>query len=90
MPKRKRADDDDRPDSNIGAKQQRVQVKLKGNVAKLRHAFKIAKGLERQKLSKRSKGVAAGKSDKSLDRIDAEVSALKVRVQPFSPLTALV
>ncbi|KAK5163948.1 uncharacterized protein LTR77_010344 [Saxophila tyrrhenica] len=78
MPKRKRNDDgEDDPAPNISVKKRRVQIKLKSNVAKLRHAFKVAKGFERQKLSRRRKDAVSKLKEKDVDRIDAEVAALK-------------
>lgn len=81
MPKRKREDDDQAATAATSFKQQRVQLKLKTNVAKLRHAFKVAKGFERQKLSRRRKDAESGKTEnKSVERIDDEVAALKVPI----------
>ena len=79
MPKRKREDDGEEPVSEVTFKQKRVQLKLKTNVGKLRHAFKVAKGFERQKLSRRRKDAESGKKDRSVETIDGEVVALKVR-----------
>jgi len=80
MPKRKRENDSPGATAATSFKQQRVQLKLKTNAAKLRHAFKVAKGFERQKLSRRRKDAESGKNEKkkSVERIDDEVAALKV------------
>lgn len=76
--KRKRPDDFGDVKAVVSAKRQRVEHKLKVDVAKLRHAFKIARGFERQKLGRRSKDATTGKGDKDGKRIDAEIAALKV------------
>ena len=79
MPKRKRDDGDlQEVESHRGAKQQRVQHKLKVGVTKLGHAFKVAKGFERQKLGRRRKTAVAEKNDNDISRIDTEIDALKV------------
>ncbi|KAI6901285.1 hypothetical protein KC318_g14002, partial [Hortaea werneckii] len=60
-----------------GAKRQRVQHKLKQGVVKVGHAFKLAKGFERQKLGRRQKSVGAEKKEQDIRRINAEIAALK-------------
>ncbi|RMY33648.1 hypothetical protein D0865_14402 [Hortaea werneckii] len=60
-----------------GAKQQRVQHKLKQGVVKIGHAFKLAKGFERQKLGRRQKSAGAEKKEQDIRRINAEIAALK-------------
>ncbi|KAF2772346.1 Bud-site selection protein [Teratosphaeria nubilosa] len=79
MPKRKREAGDDGGGQGVplGAAQQRVQHKLKQGVVKLGHAFKIAKGFERQKLSRRLKTAQSGKKELDEQRIHAEISAIK-------------
>jgi len=81
MPKRKRDNEvsSDEGDAVFGAAQQRVQHKLQQGIVKLGHAFKIAKGFERQKLGRRRKNAIAQKDEKDVQRIDAEIAALKVR-----------
>jgi hypothetical protein len=81
MPKRKRDNEDgDASDEKHGAQQQRIQFKLKQGVVKLGHAFKVAKGFERQKLSRRRKtAVSEKQEEKDVQRIDAETAAIKVR-----------
>ena len=79
MPKRKRENDTETEDVRPGAQQQRVQYKLKQSTVKLGHAFKVAKGFERQKLGRRRQTAVAEKEDKTVQRIDAEIGALKVR-----------
>lgn len=76
--KRKRTDNAGNPKEVGSAKRQRVEHKLKVDVAKLRHAFKIARGFERQKLGRRSKDAESGKIEKDTKRIEAEIAALKV------------
>lgn len=78
MPKRKR-DSDDSDEGATGAKQQRIQFKLKQGTVKVGHAFKVAKGFERQKLGRRRKNAVTQKNEKDIQRIDAEIAALKVR-----------
>lgn len=77
MPKRKRDEDGDEESS---VKQRRVQHKLKVGVTKLGHAFKIAKGFERQKLGRRRKNAVSQQNDKDIARIDSEIVALKARI----------
>ncbi|KAI7133280.1 hypothetical protein D0864_12053 [Hortaea werneckii] len=60
-----------------GAKQQRVQHKLKQGAVKIGHAFKLAKGFERQKLGRRQKSAGAEKKEQDIQRINAEIAALK-------------
>lgn len=80
MPKRKREDDDDASGDVVpSAQRQRIQHKLKQGTVKLGHAFKVAKGFERQKLGRRRKTAGAQKKEKDVERIDAEIAALKVR-----------
>ena len=82
MAKRKRGTDAEMPDEDASVEQRRLQHKLKIGTTKLGHAFKVAKGFERQKLSRRRKTAAAQSNDKDVDRIDSEVAALKVRACP--------
>ena len=80
MPKRKR-DEDGGADPVVarpgGIKQQRVTYKLQQGVRKVAHAFKLAKGFERQKLSRRRKTAASQQKAQDVERIDAEIAALK-------------
>lgn len=80
--KRKRGGDDDPTSDHGGAKHQRLQHKLAHGTTKLGHAFKVAKGFERQKLGRRYKNAGAQGSDADLKRIDTEISALKVSSAP--------
>ena len=80
MPKRKRGEDiDDAPEPNNGARAQRVRHKLQQGTVKLGHAFKVAKGFERQKLGRRRKNAIAQSNATDVKRIDAEAAAVKVR-----------
>lgn len=81
MAKRKRdeGDDDEHDERRLTAKQKRVEHKLKQGVTKVGHAFKIAKGFERQKLGRRRKTAAAQDGQKDVERIDLEIAGLKVR-----------
>ena len=83
MPKRKREDGADgasegSPEPVVDAKQRRLQLKLEQGTVKLGHAFKGAKGFERQKLGRRQKTAASAKNEKDAQRIEAEITALKV------------
>lgn len=60
-------------------KKQRATYKLKQGTQRVAHAFKLAKGFERQKLSRRRKTAVAKGEEKDIERIDAEIVALKVR-----------
>lgn len=79
MPKRKRDDEDVQDDAGGGAKARRVEHKLKLGATKVGHAFKIAKGFERQKLGRRQKDAKSRGDASNVERIDAEIGALKVR-----------
>ena len=79
MPKRKRESDAETEDVRPSAHQQRVQYKLKQSTVKLGHAFKVAKGFERQKLGRRRQTALTENENMTVKRIDAEIGALKVR-----------
>jgi hypothetical protein len=90
MPKRKREDGDvPDVDTRNGVKQRRTEHKLKLGAIKLGHAFKVAKGFERQKLGRRRKNAVAQSNPKDVKRIDAEIEALKVRVTSDSTASQL-
>lgn len=61
------------------AKVRRIEYKLTQGTVKLGHAFKIAKGFERQKLGRRSKQAAGQEGEKDVPRIASEIIAIKVR-----------
>ncbi|KAM0723742.1 hypothetical protein Q7P37_000732 [Cladosporium fusiforme] len=75
MLKRKR-EDEGSPEV-ADPKQKRLQLKLEQGTVKVGHAFKVAKGFERQKLGRRQKTAASEKNEKNADRIEAEIAALK-------------
>ena len=84
MPKRKRDDGTEgtpekSPEPVADPKQKRLQLKLHQATVKLGHAFKVAKGFERQKLGRRQKTAAAAKNEKDMQRVETEIAALKVR-----------
>jgi hypothetical protein len=84
MPKRKRDDGTEgtpekSPEPVADPKQKRLQLKLHQATVKLGHAFKVAKGFERQKLGRRQKTAAAAKNEKDAQRVETEIAALKVR-----------
>ncbi|KAH7020605.1 putative cellular morphogenesis protein [Macrophomina phaseolina] len=84
MPKRKRADPDvsaaDEPSDNGRATaKQRKQLppRLEQGKKALNKALKISRGFERQKLSRRRKTAEKEGKEKDVERIDAEIAALK-------------
>lgn len=82
MPKRKRDDGtgearEESPEAVADPKQKRLQLKLHQATVKVGHAFKIAKGFERQKLGRRQKTAAAAKNEKDAQRVETEIAALK-------------
>lgn len=84
MPKRKREDGTEEtpeksPEAVADPKQKRLQLKLHQATVKVGHAFKVAKGFERQKLGRRQKTAAAAKNEKDAQRVETEIAALKVR-----------
>ena len=78
MPKRKRDDDDAQNSGNSSIVAKRIEHKLKVGATKLGHAFKIAKGFERQKLGRRQKNAVSQSNSKDVARINSEIEALKV------------
>lgn len=78
MPKRKREDA-----ASGSAKRNRRDTRLQTAVTdaqkQLQHAFKLAKGLERQKLGKRQKKSRKDEDKATLSRIEAETQACRVR-----------
>lgn len=84
MPKRKREDGEvEGSPEPADPKQKRLQLKLEQGTVKLGHAFKVAKGFERQKLGRRQKTAASEKNEKNAQRIETEIAALKVRAKPL-------
>ncbi|EMC99940.1 hypothetical protein BAUCODRAFT_356120 [Baudoinia panamericana UAMH 10762] len=82
MPKRKRGDDvepHDYEEREVQERRRTVRHKLKQGIVHLGHAFKIAKGFERQKLGRRRRNATSQKDNSEADvqRIDAEIVALK-------------
>lgn len=83
MPKRKRGETDGAaPKKPAGSgeptQRKRVEEKLFHGKKVLHRALKLAKGFERQKLSRRRK-TAVAKDEAAIARIDAEIEAVKVR-----------
>jgi len=78
MSKRKR-DDEASPAANDFRRQRRIVATFTQSAEKLAQAFKLARGFERQKLGRRKKNAVHEKDAKDEARIDAEVTALKVR-----------
>ena len=84
MPKRKREDPEPASgkssESSKGqtARQVRSERVIERGNENLAKAFKVAKGFERQKLSRRRKTAQTQKNQKDVERIDAETEALKV------------
>lgn len=81
MSKRKRKQEDDGEDGESIKKDYRRQRQIvdtfQNSAKQLAHAFKLAKGFERQKLGRRKKNAVREKDEKISQRIDAEVGALK-------------
>jgi hypothetical protein len=80
MAKRKRDDETSKPTGLVGAKGARIQYKVETSTAKVRHAFKVARGFERPKMDKRRRAAAAAdtKTVDDIERIESERSALQV------------
>lgn len=79
MPKRKREDGEAEGSPEVAdPKQKRLQLKLEQGAVKVGHAFKVAKGFERQKLGRRQKTAASEKNEKNAQRVETEIAALKV------------
>lgn len=81
MSKRKRGDDVEDDDATAAAnfrQQRRIMAAFSESTKHLSRAFKLAKGLEQQKMGRRLKAAAAKKDQKDMDRINAEKVAVKV------------
>ncbi|KAK4635775.1 hypothetical protein CLAFUW4_00706 [Fulvia fulva] len=82
MSKRKRGSDAEEEDTLPAAtdfrRQRQIAATFEDSAKQLARAFKAGKGFERQKLGRRKKHAAAAKDDKDVERIDAEVAALKI------------
>jgi hypothetical protein len=81
MAKRKRDDETSKLTGLAGAKGARIQYKVETSTAKVRHAFKVARGFERPKMDKRRRAAAAAAHTNTVDdieRIESERSALQV------------
>ncbi|GAM89813.1 hypothetical protein ANO11243_078520 [Dothideomycetidae sp. 11243] len=84
MPKRKRDDppavpqDKSNDKSRPSIQQQRADRRLEQGAEVLTKAFKVAKGFERQKLSRRRKTAQTKTEASNVARIDAETEALKI------------
>ncbi len=89
MPKRKR-DEAEYPFTSPSGRHRlprvpqpkRVEEKLHYAKKLLHRALKLARGFERQKLGRRHK--AAVKKQVDVERLDAEIHALKVRLNDFT------
>jgi hypothetical protein len=78
MPKRKREDiEGPRSDSRTSGSQERATKKIHYGKTVIHRALKLAKGFERQKLSRRQKTAKKGTAEE-LKRIEDEIEALKV------------
>lgn len=84
MPKRKREGSAEDAAAPVGAKAQRITFKLNQAAVKVGHAFKVAKGFERQKLGRRQKQAKQNSDAKAAERIENEIEALKVRCDKAS------
>lgn len=96
MPKRKRseqpeddtavASSDERPqkqnpeDRKVARQASRLSQKYEHGAQTLHKALKTARGFERQKLGRRQKTARSNNNEADLQRMEAEVHALKVRI----------
>jgi hypothetical protein len=79
MPKRKREDNEEpRGDARTGGSMKRAAEKIHHGKTIIHRALKLAKGFERQKLSRRQKTAKKGSAEE-IKRIEDEIEALKVR-----------
>lgn len=89
MSKRERSDDVEGDDATASAnnfrQQRRVMAAFEESAKHLTKAFKLAKGLEQQKMGRRLKAAAVKKDQKDMDRITAEKTAIKVGAWTKSP-----
>lgn len=79
MPKRKRQTTEDSHSTKPSAQTKHVDEKLFHGKKILQRALKLAKGFERQKLGRRQKTATQKGESAELVRLEAEISALKVR-----------
>lgn len=63
---------------NITMRAARLEQKIEHGVVLLHRALKTARGFERQKLGRRQKTARVDRDRDALERLDAEVAALKV------------
>ena len=78
MPKRKRTENDSLPERQSNRQQHQFEGALSHGKTIL--FLKLARGFERQKLGRRQKEARSADSKEQLERIEAEVVALKVSV----------
>ena len=79
MSKRKRSHDDDASDGTLRGLQHQLEATLSNGRTLLFRSLKLARGFERQKLGRRQKNAKSGGSVEQLEKLGAEVIALKVR-----------
>lgn len=87
MPKRKRSDDSEQPaaaapaasDRATARQRKHLPPRLEQGKKALNKALRVSRGFERQKLSRRRKAAEKEGKAKEVERIDAEIEALKVR-----------
>jgi hypothetical protein len=70
--------------SSIELRRQRAAEKIHHGKKVLQRSLKVAKGFERQKLSRRQKNASAKRDSSEVARLDSEVEALKVSKCQFS------
>lgn len=78
MPKRKRDALESTQKPLPSVRQLRAAEKVHRGQTVLSRAFKTAKGFERQKLTRRQKTARTSNNEKDIQRIDAEIEAIKV------------
>ena len=85
MPKRKR-DFEVSGATQDNPQARRIEILVKETQNALHQAVKLAKGFERQKLSRRLRTASQAQNDQDKSRITAEIEAWKVRAQAQSLL----
>lgn len=78
MPKRKLSDVDSGPKRTYNVQTMRLTQKFEQGVVLLSRALKVAKGFERQKLSRREKTAKSQGSSEALQKIAEEIAFIKV------------
>ena len=86
MYKRKRSHHDSASDGALDGFQRQLEATLSTGTTILFRSLKLARGFERQKLGRRQKKAKSDGSVQQLEKLGAEVVALKVRIHPWTVL----